>query len=85
MYAIAHTPHVLRFLETGEIQRVGADRPENALDVRLIAATNRDLLAETKKKTFREDLYYRLHVVHLARRRHTRRWASKGERGPAGW
>jgi transcriptional regulator with PAS, ATPase and Fis domain len=56
---------LLRFLETGEIQRVGADRPEKALDVRLIAATNRDLLAETRKKTFREDLYYRLNVVHL--------------------
>jgi DNA-binding NtrC family response regulator len=56
---------LLRFLETGEIQRVGADQPEKPLDVRLIAATNRDLWAETKKKTFREDLYYRLNVVHL--------------------
>ena len=56
---------LLRFLETGEIQRVGADQPEKALDVRLIAATNRDLWTETKKKTFREDLYYRLNVVHL--------------------
>ena len=56
---------LLRFLETGEIQRVGADHPEKPLDVRLIAATNRDLWAETKKKTFREDLYYRLNVVHL--------------------
>jgi DNA-binding NtrC family response regulator len=56
---------LLRFLETGEIQRVGADQPGKALDVRLIAATNRDLWAETRKKTFREDLYYRLNVVHL--------------------
>jgi DNA-binding NtrC family response regulator len=56
---------LLRFLETGEIQRVGADQPGKPLDVRLIAATNRDLLAETRKKTFREDLYYRLNVVHL--------------------
>ena len=57
---------LLRFLETGEIQRVGADQPEKPLDVRLIAATNRDLWGETRKKTFREDLYYRLNVVHLA-------------------
>jgi len=56
---------LLRFLETGEIQRVGADQAEKPLDVRIIAATNRDLWAETKKKTFREDLYYRLNVVHL--------------------
>ena len=56
---------LLRFLETGEIQRVGADHPEKPLDVRLIAATNRDLWAATKEKTFREDLYYRLNVVHL--------------------
>jgi transcriptional regulator with PAS, ATPase and Fis domain len=56
---------LLRFLETGEIQRVGADQPGKTLDVRLIAATNRDLWAETRKKTFREDLYYRLNVVHL--------------------
>ena len=56
---------LLRFLETGEIQRVGADKAEKALDVRLIAATNCDLWAETRKKTFREDLYYRLNVVHL--------------------
>jgi DNA-binding NtrC family response regulator len=56
---------LLRFLETGEIQRVGADEPAKALDVRLIAATNRDLWAATKQKTFREDLYYRLNVVHL--------------------
>ena len=56
---------LLRFLETGEIQRVGADQPGKPLDVRLIAATNRDLWGETRKKTFREDLYYRLNVVHL--------------------
>ena len=56
---------LLRFVETGEIQRVGADQPEKPLDVRLIAATNRDLWGKTRKKTFREDLYYRLNVVHL--------------------
>lgn len=56
---------LLRFLETGEIQRVGADRCQTVVDVRVIAATNRDLLDATRQKTFREDLYYRLNVVHL--------------------
>jgi transcriptional regulator with PAS, ATPase and Fis domain len=57
---------LLRFLETGEIQRVGAEWAERVLDVRLIAATNRNLLEETRRKTFREDLYYRINVVHIA-------------------
>jgi transcriptional regulator with PAS, ATPase and Fis domain len=56
---------LLRFLETGEIQRVGAEWAERILDVRLIAATNRNLLDETRRKAFREDLYYRINVVHL--------------------
>jgi transcriptional regulator with PAS, ATPase and Fis domain len=56
---------LLRFLETGEIQRVGADWAERLLDVRLITATNRNLLEETRRKTFREDLYYRINVVHI--------------------
>jgi DNA-binding NtrC family response regulator len=56
---------LLRFLETGEIHRVGADQPGKPLDVRLIAATNRDLWMETQKGTFRQDLYYRLNVVQL--------------------
>ena len=42
---------LLRFLETGEIQRVGADRMQPRLDVRVIAATNRDLLAEVAGRT----------------------------------
>jgi transcriptional regulator with PAS, ATPase and Fis domain len=56
---------LLRFLETGEIQRVGSDRPNGRVDVRIIAATNRDLLASVREKTFREDLYYRLNVIHI--------------------
>ena len=56
---------LLRFLETGEIQRVGADRVQPRLDVRVIAATNRDPLADVAAKVFREDLYYRLNVIEI--------------------
>src|SRR4029077_12533205 len=56
---------LLRFLETGEIQRVGSDRPDTRVDVRVIAATNRNLVASVQDKSFREDLYYRLNVIHL--------------------
>src|SRR5258708_29997817 len=56
---------LLRFLESGEIQPVGSDRPQTRVDVRVIAATNRNLIESVKDKSFREDLYYRLNVIHL--------------------
>ena len=56
---------LLRFLESGEIQRVGADRVHARVDVRLITATNRDLEKEVEKGTFREDLFFRLNVIRL--------------------
>lgn len=53
---------VLRALQEGKITRVGADK-EIPVDVRVIAATNKDLLKETEAKTFRLDLYHRLSVI----------------------
>lgn len=56
---------LLRFLETGEIQRIGADRSHTRVNVRLITATNRDLPTQIASGAFREDLYFRLNVIRL--------------------
>jgi transcriptional regulator with PAS, ATPase and Fis domain len=57
---------LLRFLETGEIQKVGTDRAIGRVDVRVVAATNRNLREMIIQGTFREDLFYRLNVIHLS-------------------
>ena len=55
---------LLRVLETGKFERVGGEKTFES-DVRIIAATNKDLEKEIKEGRFREDLYYRLNVINL--------------------
>jgi DNA-binding NtrC family response regulator len=57
-------PKLLRFLQTGEYRRVGGNRNMRA-DVRVISASNKELLNEVKANRFREDLLYRLNVITL--------------------
>jgi len=56
---------LLRFMESGEIQRVGSDRVQSNLDTRVLAATNKDPMELLASKAFRDDLYYRLNVIEI--------------------
>lgn len=57
-------PKLLRVLESGEVRKVG-DTASREVDVRIVAASHRDLESAVERGDFREDLYWRLHVLHL--------------------
>jgi DNA-binding NtrC family response regulator len=56
---------LLRFLENGDVQRVGGDGVYSTVDVRILASTSRNLHVELFDEQFRADLYYRLNVIHI--------------------
>jgi two-component system response regulator HydG len=62
--ALGLQPRLLLAIQERKMRPVGADT-DVAIDVRLIAATNRDLEEMVEAKQFREDLYYRIHVIHI--------------------
>ena len=64
---------LLRVIETGTIRRVGSDRPIQ-VDIRLIAATNKDLKHEVENGNFRKDLFYRLSVIEIVLPALRHRW-----------
>jgi len=62
---LAMQPKLLRAIETGEIEHIGGEK-SIAVDVRIVAATNRDLAQAVKEGTFRNDLYYRLNMASIS-------------------